>query len=96
MKAAFLALGAAILIIFVAAVALTAVVFFGYGVGLAITLIPFLSTLLVGGPITVSSIPVITAWIAVAGSIISLFSIKFNVSATSHKPTVKKIETITK
>ena len=96
MKAAFLGFIIAIIVVFLAVVAAIAVVLFGYGTGFLITLIPFIPSLLVGGPITVATIPVITAWLAVAGAMFGLFTIKFNVSATSHKPTLKKIETITK
>lgn len=96
MKAAFLGLIGVVVIAFLAVIAAIGVVFFGYGVGLLITLIPFLPPFLVGGPITVTTIPVITAWLAVASAIFAMLSIRINASVTTDKPTVKKIETITK
>lgn len=97
MKIAFLAFIAAVIIALALVVGLIGVVILGYGVGLVITLIPFLPAFLVGGPVTVAAIPVITAWVAVASAMFSAIRIKINVGAS--KPTmvpVKEIEFKTK
>lgn len=97
MKIAFLALIFAVVVAAVAVLGVIGVVFIGYGVGLVITLIPFLPGFLVGGPVTIATIPVITAWIAIASAMFSAIRIKINVKAS--KPAmvpVKEIEFKTK